>query len=368
MNLHLFVDSPFVDRVIEKCEDYGTNHAYVVFTKRALKYVENSKVFVFRSYRDFKRETKLDFSKIHSVYLHFLSAMAIDFVLDNKKSFSYYWFFWGADGYALNELNGNLILERTKSIIPKQNLNFKGLVAARVKSAVRQRKLKRALSYVDYCCTWVEGDYQLIKSLGYVKMKFQFFSYLSLADLAGNSTIYRESTGSLKLLVGNSLNATNNHLDAIDFIQDIFPHDTELVLPVSYSGSKTYLDGIKDYANQTPFKYYYLESFIPLQEYLDIINSCDYILFFHIRQQSANNSLSALWMGKIIIMRSESTLFQFYQKAGLSVVSSEEISSMDDLEKKDKTFADRKEKNRLILADFFGREAVEKQYKDLFKR
>ncbi|WP_422006245.1 TDP-N-acetylfucosamine:lipid II N-acetylfucosaminyltransferase [Roseivirga pacifica] len=365
MNLHLFLDSPFVDRVVAKCDDYGNDNHFVLFSNEPPYYSKTDKAVRVASYDELK-STGIDLSCVRKVFIHFFSRHAIDLVLDNKERFTYYWFFWGADGYSIPELKKSILLPKTKKLEKYTLLALKKRFHY-IRQSLRKNKLKQAMAYVDYCCTFVNGDYDLIKSLGYEKLKFHFFSYLSIEDLAPDTIgLAKKRESHIKVQIGNSLNNTNNHLDAIDFVKRVFPESAELIFPVSYSGKAEYLSTIKAYAKETHFRTSFLEDFIPLQDYLAYMNSCDFVVFFHVRQQSANNSLSALWLGKIVIMRAESTLYKFYKKNDLSVVASEEVESYQSLNTIVESMPNRLEKNRAILMRIFNKNEVAKQYEALF--
>lgn len=365
MNLHLFTDSFFVSDIIEKCENYGEDNYYVVFAP-SMKYVDHRKVHHYQTYNEFKN-SGFSFEKVSRIFIHYLGGYAVDFILDNKSLAPYYWFFWGADGYALKSVRNDLLLKKTK-IYSKGSISFYQRWRLKfIKKFLKfESRKKEALKSIDYCCTWVEGDYRLIQDMGFTQLKFYFFSYLSAKELFNNNLANKElDFGNLRILAGNSLNVTNNHFEIIDFVSEIFDEKTEVVFPVSYSGSKIYKQKIISYAKKHLTNPKFLEEFMSMENYLYLINDCDIIIFFHLRQQAANNSLSLLWMGKILIMHPDSTLFKFFEAQGLSVISMDKIGSIKDLESFNHKFKDRLVANRIILGELFSEEKVAGMYRNL---
>ncbi|WP_422356270.1 TDP-N-acetylfucosamine:lipid II N-acetylfucosaminyltransferase [Roseivirga pacifica] len=366
MNLHLFTDSFFVDKVIPKYEEYGDDNLFIVFSP-SIKLVKNTSIYHFRSYSELKK-SNINLREVRKIFIHYLGGYAVDFILDNPKLGTYFWFFWGADGYSLKGLRENVLLPKTKRNAKEASSVFSKYrrMVIRLIKQMDSRK-RRALKHIDYCCTWVHGDYELIKSTIPCELKFHFFSYLSAIDLFRSDVVSSDiNYDDLHIMAGNSLNATNNHFELVDYIQSSFNNVSRVVMPISYSGSETYKSRIKQYVAKSLLPVKYLESFMPIHQYLDLINSCDIIVFFHLRQQAANNSLSVLWMGKILVMHPDSTLFRFFSEQGLSVVSYKELKSISDLKKYDRHFHDRKERNRVILNSLFSEEEIEKMYRFLF--
>lgn len=367
MNLHLFTDSVFVSKIIDKCETYGENNHYVVFAP-SLKYVTDNKVHHYHNYNEFK-DSGFSFEKVTKIFIHYLGGYAVDFILDNKSLAPYYWFFWGADGYSLKNVEEDLLLPKTKqkskgSVSFYQKWRWK--LVKRLKNL--EARKKEALRHIDYCCTWVKGDYEFIKDMGFTHLKFHFFSYLSENDLFDNELQVKDfKNNELKILAGNSLNVTNNHFEIIDFIGDIFQEKAEVIFPVSYSGPEVYKQKVISYTKNFSINATFLEEFIPMEKYLQIINDCDIVVFLHLRQQAANNSLSLLWMGKILIMHPESTLFQFFETNGLSVISLNDVNAIEDIKSFHLNNIGRLEKNREILRSLFSENRIEEMYKFLFK-
>lgn len=366
--LHLFTDNFIVDSIVARCDNASPGNRYIVFARKS-RFVKSKRVEFFDSYRQLKA-SGIDVAQFKRIFVHYLGGDAVRFILDHPEFDHYYWFFWGADGYALDELKGNLYLGLTHEWLTR---NRPGLVA-RIKKVLREYLFpvsdnkKLAIARIAYVCTYIDGDVELVRRAVDTRMKQIFFTYQSVTELAGEGTCKKCDLSHVKFLIGNSINPTNNHLDVFDFLGKISSRTgSELYIPLSYSGEEQYAAMVKQRAFELFDRVVPLDTFVPPEEYQKIMTEVDVAVFFHVRQQASNTALGLLWLGKLLIMRSESTLFQKFRSWGLSVVSSDEIMTQKDLENRLLQFDDRWSRNREILNELFSEAAVRKCYDVLFE-
>jgi len=235
----------------------------------------------------------------------------------------------------------------------------------------KEKKLK-AVQYIKKCCTWVREDFELIRSCTGAPLQFQFFSYLSTDELFNEqeqsearpfNTVY----GELRILAGNSLNPTNNHIEMIEYLLAIANGEQIAVtMPLSYGGLESYKKQLIQFVSSRVPMVDVLDKFLPYDEYMEIFKSIDVAVFFHIRQQGANNALALLWLGKILIMREENTLFMTLRSWGLSVLGHTEVTSLAYLRQYHERNINRLEINRQILQKHISPEAIKDCYRALY--
>ncbi|WP_214228891.1 TDP-N-acetylfucosamine:lipid II N-acetylfucosaminyltransferase [Pedobacter sp. B4-66] len=369
MYLHLAKDSPFVDYFIDYFSRQTPDNTFVIFGKE-LKHTKNKeKVILVKDFEELRDKgyRAVDFKK---VFIHFLSQESTAFVLANKGYEQFYWIFWGADGYKIRELDFELLLPETEQVVNKgiwvkdRLRKFKKYIL----SFISKTDSYRAVQNITYCCTWVMGDLELARRLNpnIIHVPFAYLSSDELFKTEDNLVEGNHGGHGLEILLGNSLDVSNNHIDAISYLKSLKLDIDRVIFPLSYSGKVNYRELIKNRAKQNwSSKATFLEEFLPLKEYLALINSVDIVVFFHLRQQAANNSLSLLWMGKLIIMHPKSLLYRTLSDWGLSVISADLIKSQEDIEEYNQIFNDRVVNNRKILLEKFNKSAVDEYYRNL---
>lgn len=324
MNLHLVTNNPvYIDLFINKAENLSTNENLYIRLKpiHGKNYVESGKVQQ-SSVQEALKILKIQ--KIKRVIIHFLDNYAIEFLKHIDSDIEIFWMFWGADGYRHPKLKKDLYLPKTEKFMDEfESLKFKGKIKRRLKDLKLGHKLNRAFSKIDYCCTQVKGDYDLIKSASRsTRMKHLFFSYNGI-NFKNIEFPAINSENGISILLGNSASPTNNHLDVLNNLINYRDKIDRIVCPLSYSGDSKYVEkvismGEKEFGG----KFIPLIDFLPYENYLKIVEPLDMGIFFHTRQQAYSNTLFMLSRGKKILMNERSPLFKMYKDFGVKNVYS----------------------------------------------
>ncbi|APG59269.1 TDP-N-acetylfucosamine:lipid II N-acetylfucosaminyltransferase [Christiangramia salexigens] len=318
MNLHVFIDAPFyVDHFLERCARLKIEGQYYtsLVPFKDVKHIKNVRNIDFLSIRQLIQFIKEN--EVNKIYIHYLDDNAIDLLFQLPKNLEIYWFFWGNDGYKHPELKKEIFLPLTNELVNKINPRT-GLkkILDFFRNIVLKKKLNKAIQLIDYCCIQVKGDFNLIQmQQPDCKMKHLYFAYRGAIvnekeDLKFNNL----QKGKYRILLGNSANPSNNHIDALELLKQYELYIDEIICPLSYSGSKKYIDevinkGIEFFGNN--FKP--LLSFLPVEEYQNLLDSIDIGVFYHSRQQAYSNTLILLQKKKKIFMNPKSTLYQMYR-------------------------------------------------------
>ncbi len=168
------------------------------------------------------------------------------------------------------------------------------------------------------------------------------------------------------ILLGNSANAENNHVEVLKVLRSLEMAGRKIIVPLSY-GSGTYADEIcrigRDLFGSS---FVPLREFLPLQTYNQILASCGTVIMNHRRQQAIGNISAALYKGARVYLRPENPVFRFYSGMGVTLAKVDDLTDrrgsafrpLDPLVKK---------KNRKLVGEFWSRERVVANIRDLQK-
>jgi len=167
------------------------------------------------------------------------------------------------------------------------------------------------------------------------------------------------------ILLGNSATATNNHLEALDILENSGSSRT-IILPLSY-GDKNYAKLINGYINSNPKllnKCQVLDAFMPLAEYNAIINGCGFVIMNHVRQQALGNIVAMMYRGSKVFFREESVLYKYFKNMNAFVYSVQELKINPRLLDVHLNINEI-EHNRLILKSIWSEDVIFQRTKDL---
>ncbi|MGI0107073.1 TDP-N-acetylfucosamine:lipid II N-acetylfucosaminyltransferase [Salinimicrobium sp. WS361] len=357
MNLHLLQDSPFyadyfMDRV-KKLNIKGQKFVYLNKDK-PLQYIKSEGVL--RMGLDDDIQDFLQRNKIDRVYIHNLTNTSMKFLDLLPNNIEIYWFFWGWDGYRHPKMKKQLYLPSTVDFLKKRNTRSSLLLKwYEFRNFLFEIKLNKALRKIDYCCNQVQGDFDLIKNLSHkFKMKHVFFAYSGINQNFQKISVEKYSNNALKILLGNSANPTNNHIDILIKLKPYSNHISEIICPLSYSGKQDYIEEVIR-VGTTLFgsKFIPLRKFLPLDDYKEILRTVDVGIFYHIRQQAYSNTIGLLEYRKRVLLHPKSTLYKMYSDFKVQNV----FCNLDRLLKTDEMIHDNS-----LLYDRLSEEAIDYYY------
>lgn len=255
------------------------------------------------------------------IVLHSLFQKDIDkFVLSLKGSIPVVWIFWGGDGYAFtcNIRRWYLPItwhQRVQAF--KENESYFYIfprLVERVRLYRSSRRLRRLIRRINFCATWVKYDFDMIKHLS-PEMTWFSYSYFSHTQM-GLDSIASNVLNPNKLWLGNSASDTNNHFDALSYLNEI-GWSGSIITPLSY-GDREYATRVINYGKEMfGDRFSPILEYLPIDEYHQLMNSCGFVWMNHIRQQAAGNALAALYMGKAVIMNGKNNLYKTFRDWGI---------------------------------------------------
>jgi dTDP-N-acetylfucosamine:lipid II N-acetylfucosaminyltransferase len=124
-------------------------------------------------------------------------------------------------------------------------------------------------------------------------------------------------TNSKNILIGNSSDPSNNHLEILDLLYQFANEDINIFCPLSTYGDVDYIASvIKKGKNIFGDKFISMHTMLTTKEYAEFMNDMDIAIMNHNRQQGLGNILPLLYLGKKVYVRSDISTFPFLINAG----------------------------------------------------
>lgn len=389
--IHVFDDDKFIDPTIKLFEEVQpANSIYYVIKKAGIEfqYVKSDQVKRI-DFEDVQEKKQLfdfinsDFN--HVVFFHALNNVKQEIVLHIKTDIKKVWFIWGYDLYGTWPLlKKNIYLPKTKEVLNiksnfKTNLRtnsfafflfrnsnwFKNInnKLFRVLNNTFNTEYYKAISLIDVVVPVVPTEYQIIEG---IKLKAQFapFTYGCIEDLLGDK-INETVQGKPNILVGNSADPSNNHLDVFIKLAKLNLEGRKIYVPLSYSGNEAYKK-IVIHEGQRLFgaNFHPLTDFMALEKYNEILLSCGTLIFNHVRQQGVGNIIIMGYLGATIYLNKKSPVYSYYKQQGMLINEINELTS-EHFEKN--ISLEDIEVNKNIFQDLYSRKNVHLKIRTLLE-
>ncbi|ESP95124.1 TDP-N-acetylfucosamine:lipid II N-acetylfucosaminyltransferase [Pseudoalteromonas luteoviolacea] len=215
------------------------------------------------------------------------------------------WFLWGGDLYVYKERKQNAFNEFFR---------------------------KRVIKKLGNIATYVKGDYQLAQQWYQTEAEYMpcllYPSNIIVGDPNVHSISKPADSEKKVLVVGNSADPQNNHLELLQVLREWKGAIGKLYLPLSYGDNKYAGQVIEQYKKEfgedviTP-----ILDYLPLQEYLAMIAEADIAVYGHRRQQAMGNTLQLLSKGKTVYLRGDVTQWAYFDSVGITV---KDINKVDE--------------------------------------
>lgn len=336
---NIIFDEKFIDNVIE-CHDCASpaNHRYFIITNepRKLSYIKkyNDRI-EFLDGNAFL--SLLEVQTPDAVFIHDLYSCPFYIIPRIKKEIKVFWFAWGDDLYELPYGPSLIPLElygaKTTMALRKLKNRFKTRLKKRLLSIIclfkhnsddnknTYEKYREAVARIDFFSGVLPIEYEYIKNVPFFKAKKVEYKYITGNDF--NSTNFPTWGDGNNIIIGNSANPTNNHLDIFEMLKYVDLGTRKIYVPLSYSSiSDHYVKLVVD-AGSSLFG----ENFVPLltfinkDEYEQIIASCGIAIFGIERQQAIGNIRSAIKYGAKIFLPETSINYKYLTSIGVRVFS-----------------------------------------------
>ena len=347
--VNILPDDKFLDYYIMMSEIYlPKQSSYLVLSETSkLKYIksDNSEIVILKKNPDAFNQILNEISDNSVIIFHSFSLKYKEFIFSIPDSCKKIWLFWGFDGYSAMPKTQFLKKETNRAMYSRNLRGYFQYAASRLKGKVitnHNKEPREIISKMDYCATWVDKDFLLVKkinpNLGRLYFNYYTKELMELENL-NNTRLNFEN-----LLLGNSGAPTNNHIEAFNFLSKI-GFKGNIYCPLSYGGGEQYLKNVCELGNRlfgNNFKP--ILNFLPLQEYQNLISSCGIIWMNHIRQQAAGNLLTAFTTQRIVITDKDNPLNSNFDKWDITYYSSDILTDLDRVKEEEL----RQNKNKIL--------------------
>lgn len=343
--LNIVTDEKFIDDVIE-CHDIFSEkviHDYVIVGEKqeSYKYIkkfpDRVKIVSSSSFLPYLKSNGFD-----AIFLHSFFVLDSNLIVEIPKQIKVFWFAWGYDIYSHIPdpfIKVDLYGVETKRIKKMLEPNdFKSKLRSFLKTVFCYDQIKshvyyKAISRIDYFSGVLDFEYSLMENVRNFRAKKVTYTYNSISVM---DSVNRECLcNGNNILIGNSADDTNNHLDVLKYIKNIDLGNSLIYIPLSYAGGQIYIDYVKNvYKSDFGDKFVPIDHFIPYQEYTQIMASCSVAIFAHERQQAIGNICAAFRKGCKVFLSETSNVYKYYKSLGMTVFSLQREFSSDALKTK----------------------------------
>lgn len=350
MILHVIVNDKFIKPYVDFINEKFSNgkHYFFVFENGVYELPENRQnVTIIRKPRSFLGKIFYKFCYVRLLFLlvlsekiiyhglmdRFLIKLLAIFPLNLKRS---YWCIWGGDLYYY------------ECCLHDSNL------------CRYENQRRKVINKIGGLITPIKGEVDLVRKWYASKGKwYECFGYLSNLVLANESTGI-STNGTIKVLVGNSADPSNNHLELFEKLSKLETKGLEIICPLSY-GDQEYAQvvaekGRRQFENFTP-----IFELLPYEEYQNVLSTISIAMFGHKRQQAIGNIVSLLSFGKTVYLNKKISSWSFFENMGVTCYDVDSFSSLGLL-------SDREvEKNKKFVSQYFSLKNLVKQWDIIFK-
>ena len=305
----------------EKKFDYGEN------LSGRIVYAENNIKFFLLLYRDLKKSSKIIFHQ-----LPYGPALII-WNLFPRLILKTTWIIWGGDLYLYKNKNENII-----------SLSYEFL---RIK----------IIRHIPQIAALIPGDFEVASQIYRTKAIYQPVFYPFPLDFLNYSKSQSANPNKkTRILVGNSGNPSNNHLEILTKFVQIKDTDIQIICPLSYSGDSVYINSVVEMGKELfGDKFVPLLNYIEPEEYTDLLWNIDIAIMNHDRQQGIGHIVPLLYFKKKVYVRSTTTSYEYFKDIGCQLY---DILSIGNFYESDlRIDAAKLTTNHLIIGKLFSEKA-----------
>src|SRR5688572_5112668 len=223
MNLHIVPDNSFINKFCDNLQELGlseNNKIIVRSNEGALKSIKHNLPLAPLYSREFSSLIG-NTSQYDRVFVHYLTPLLYRWLAKNKFH-EVNWMVWGGDLYNLPGLDEGCYESKTWDEYVRKDWSAQTLLYNLKIRLTQSPFRKRAYSKIKNVLTWMGEEYSFAIHNLPVKADHKFFFYENQLPYSQLDALVNSAKTSQKpsLILGNSGSPANNHLDAVQFLED----------------------------------------------------------------------------------------------------------------------------------------------------
>lgn len=287
-------------------------------------------VFLSNSLRDLNRIVEIC-SDADLVVLYGLDVVKSYLATRLPQNVVVAWRFFGGELYWKNVADylseRSLRLYRTYNIPRQLKRLFSQLKPSIMYGSSSNALFADAVKRIDLFLGLSEYEYDHLASHWHNLPRFVQLPMLDTATISGNirNNIYNKDD---LVIIGNSANIWNNHLDIIDLINNSNVDDKlSFLIPFSYGSGREYLNEVRRQIKKTPKNIRLLEDFMPRDTYFEFITTAKAAVINSYRQMAMGNIFVLLAQGVKIYLNPRNVIYHWLVDHAMSVYTIEDFAS-----------------------------------------
>ena len=218
---------------------------------------------------------------------------------------------------------------------------------------------------ISYFCPVLESEHIQVKK----EFKGNFPKYLDWNyDVSGKviDSDDKLNQGFNNMLLGNSADSTNNHIEALRLIQKLDVDTGKIINPFNYGGDHRYKENfIKRVAQlDNVDRIEILSEFLQFNVYVETLRNCPNEIMNHIRQQAGGNIALSLAMGAKVFLNRKNLFYAFYKSKNTCIYSLNDLHGNPELLSA-RLKEDEINKNKAVLRSEWSSERITSKSQEL---
>tara|TARA_B110001452_G_scaffold210688_1_gene181121 strand:+ start:3350 stop:4474 length:1125 start_codon:yes stop_codon:yes gene_type:complete len=374
MIIHLAIDDKFLNgfianlRKIDKIE----NHFFIILTDNEIKYPLDSNLVNYvlsdRYNLTSNLKKKIPFKKL---IIHGFTDTMRASVLQLPRTIKITTIIYGFEIYSHIGKKTKIYALETLKLKKKRKKNYRNIrdYIWIIRNELIKKKInKQSFKRIDVIAHYLENEYLIFKKHLNLNATFLDFNMGYTSDILDLKKINNiDYSPDRNILIGNSADPSNNHLDIFRKINDFQINKFDnIYCPLSYAenfefpnykkkicdiGSKRFKSKFRPIINQ-----------LTKIEFNKLIRSCEKIILYNFRSQGGTCVWCALYFGIDLYLSEKNPFYKYFTSKGAVIFKIENgvdlNISLDN---------DQKEINKKILLDNFSDEIVTQKFNNLIK-
>lgn len=369
--LHLANDEKFIDQAIKSFERVapGANDLYI-YSRKPLRFVRSpAKICSIVDIVTGKISKGLSGHDV--VIIHSLDPVWYKTILKLPKDIPVVWLGWGYDYYdIIYGSRERMFLPLTSMELQKKlpQGGFRKIIKSLIRKALFPTKKSKIIRRLNFFSPVLPAEYGMVndKYSSGAFPEYALWNYGNLEEDLVKGFADAQVTGS-SILVGNSASPENNHIDSFFLLLSLGVDDRKIVAPLSY-GDAQYKDLILVKGRELlDVRFEPLIDFMPISEYVRVLESCGFVVMNHIRQQAVGNIVIMLYLGAKVFLRKECPTYAYFLDQGAVIFSIQDLEKNPDL-LKERLDHKSMEINRKIVKHNWSKEASDRKTINLLRQ